>query len=124
MSNNYSVKRFRHAISLDERRVKFRPILWNEETSESERSLDVDFPDVRIKFEDSNVDVKEVWFAGDLTSHITCPVLLTTAFVNIISRCPCRCWGRWPLFRARYGSVVHITTLDDKGMHLEDGNRV
>ena len=68
MSNNYSVKRFRHAISLDERRVKFRPILWNEETSESERSLDVDFPDVCIKFGDSNVDVKEVWFAGDLTS--------------------------------------------------------
>ncbi|KAF8325512.1 hypothetical protein F5887DRAFT_248465 [Amanita rubescens] len=55
-SNNYSVKHFRHALSLDERRAKFRPILWSQETSKSEKDLDVDFPDVRIKFEDSKVN--------------------------------------------------------------------
>ncbi|KAF8326176.1 hypothetical protein F5887DRAFT_233355, partial [Amanita rubescens] len=55
-SNNYSVKHFRHALSLDERRVKFRPDLWSEETSKSEKDLDVDFPDVHIKFEDSKVN--------------------------------------------------------------------
>ncbi|KAF8344878.1 hypothetical protein F5887DRAFT_969295 [Amanita rubescens] len=76
-SVNYSVKCFRHALALDERRAKFRPNMWAENTVNHEQELDVDFPipevDVdkkeRIEWEyippkRNHADVKEVWFAG------------------------------------------------------------
>lgn len=80
-SVNYSVKKFRHALSLDERRASFRPSLWGELTPEREHELDVDEPVPDIKDVESDgepnrdnfayeppnrdyTDVKEVWFAG------------------------------------------------------------
>ncbi len=78
-SINYSVKCFRHALALDERRTRFRPNTWGEQTVDREQELDVDLPidweadrsnrDVwqYTAPERSHADVKEVWFAGDLT---------------------------------------------------------
>ena len=79
-SVNYGVKCFRHALALDERRARFRPDMWAEWTIDIEQELDVDFPipEVDVKQRKSNewqytppkrnhADVKEVWFAGDLT---------------------------------------------------------
>ncbi|KAF8630027.1 hypothetical protein AX15_003142 [Amanita polypyramis BW_CC] len=75
-SINYAVKVFRHALALDERRVRFRPNVWSELTPEREQELDVDLPDPDpIDNSDRNnwrynppnrdhADVKEVWFAG------------------------------------------------------------
>ena len=78
-SINYSVKCFRHALALDERRIRFHPSAWGERRVECEQGLDVDLP-VDWKIDRSNpdgwqytapkrnhADVKEVWFAGDLT---------------------------------------------------------
>lgn len=75
---NYAVKTFRHALALDERRVRFRPQTWNEPTIEREQDLDVDDPNSIIKSrgntsrdeweyeppDRTTTDVKEVWFAG------------------------------------------------------------
>ena len=78
-SINYSVKCFRHALALDERRTRFRPDVWGEQTEDSEQELDIDLPiDWEVDRSGPNVweytapkrkpaDVKEVWFAGDLT---------------------------------------------------------
>ena len=78
-SINYSVKCFRHALALDERRANFRPTVWGERTVDSKHELDVDFP-VEWNVDRSNpdewqytppdrshADVKEVWFAGNST---------------------------------------------------------
>jgi uncharacterized protein (DUF2235 family) len=79
-SVNYSVKYFRHALALDERRARFRPNMWAEHTVNHEQELDVDFPipDIDVDKKErvewqykppkrNHADVKEVWFAGDLT---------------------------------------------------------
>ncbi|KAL4253631.1 hypothetical protein ABKN59_003424 [Abortiporus biennis] len=78
-SVNYSVKTFRHALALDERRTRFRPNLWHEPTLiPGEQDLDVDDPESLLKpIDDKNrdawvyqppnrmdADVLEVWFAG------------------------------------------------------------
>ncbi|KAF8723155.1 hypothetical protein AX14_009515 [Amanita brunnescens Koide BX004] len=82
-SINYSVKCFRHALALDERRTRFRPNVWSELTVEREQELDIDLPapkepdlaapngilGTRDDWEYSpperdHADVKEVWFAG------------------------------------------------------------
>ncbi|KAM6494616.1 Uncharacterized alpha/beta hydrolase domain (DUF2235) domain containing protein [Amanita muscaria] len=77
-SVNYAVKKFRHALSLDERRARFRPNVWSEITLAREHELDVDIPvadiphtgqlnrdDFEYKPPDRDfADVKEVWFAG------------------------------------------------------------
>jgi uncharacterized protein (DUF2235 family) len=76
-SVNYSVRHFRHALALDERRVRFRPDLWGELTVEREQDLDIDLPapeEVLVIDNEwqytppkrDHADVKEVWFAGDL----------------------------------------------------------
>ena len=80
-SINYSVKCFRHALALDERRTRFRPNVWCELTEDREQELDIDLPapdeiDKTLAIRDEwqyspperdHADVKEVWFAGDLT---------------------------------------------------------
>ncbi|KAF8326159.1 hypothetical protein F5887DRAFT_1139000 [Amanita rubescens] len=75
-SINYSVKCFRHALALDERRTRFRPNVWGEQTVDREQEIDVDLPiewEVdRSKLdgwqytapERNHADVKEVWFTG------------------------------------------------------------
>ena len=75
-SINYAVKTFRHALALDERRVRFRPNVWSEITLEREQELDVEIPEPEAvggafrdvwDYEPPNrdyADVKEVWFAG------------------------------------------------------------
>jgi uncharacterized protein (DUF2235 family) len=78
-SINYSVKCFRHALALDERRARFRPNMWAEQTEDHEQELDVDFPIPEVDVDQrrcnkweytppkrNQADVKEVWFAGDL----------------------------------------------------------
>ena len=78
MSVNYGVKHFRHALALDECRVGYRPNLWSELTVEREQDLDIDLPApdeidvIRNEWQYSppkrdHADVKEVWFAGELT---------------------------------------------------------
>lgn len=79
MSVNYGVKHFRHALAIDERRSIFRPNMWSELTVEREQELDVDLPAPRDdpstqrdgwKYrapQRDHADIKEVWFAGDLT---------------------------------------------------------
>ena len=79
-SVNYSVKCFRHALALDERRVRFRPNMWAEQTADNEQELDVDFPVPKVDIakrehneweyvppDRNHADVKEVWFAGNST---------------------------------------------------------
>jgi uncharacterized protein (DUF2235 family) len=78
-SINYSVKCFRHALALDERRTRFRPNVWGEQTVDREQELDVDIPidwEVNRSIPDGweykapirdQADVKEVWFAGNFT---------------------------------------------------------
>jgi len=73
---NPHVKCFRHALALDERRVKFRPNVCNEMTVDREQELDVDLPELKeigqstrdewqyIHPDREQADVKEVWFAG------------------------------------------------------------
>ena len=79
---NYSVRYFRHALALDERRARFRPNVWRELTEGREQELDVDLFDPKEINQPSNsesratwkyappkrdhADVKEVWFAGNL----------------------------------------------------------
>lgn len=76
---NYGIKKFRHALALDERRTRFRPNVWNEVTPEREQEQDVDIPNLEELPLDTNrddwtyippnrdfADVKEVWFAGKL----------------------------------------------------------
>ncbi|KAF8332492.1 hypothetical protein F5887DRAFT_45647 [Amanita rubescens] len=75
-SMNYGVKCFRHALALDERRARFRPNVWGEQTVDREQELDVDIPinwEVDRTIRDGwqykaptrdHADVKEVWFAG------------------------------------------------------------
>jgi len=75
-SVNYGVKVFRHALALDECRVRFRPSLWCEQTPEREEDLDLDIPrhtPIESVDRDSwryeppkrdHTDSKEVWFAG------------------------------------------------------------
>jgi len=77
MSINYSVKCFRHALALDERRAGFRPNVWAEQTLDHAQELDDDVPVTdqdgqteRDKWQykapqRDHADVKEVWFAGD-----------------------------------------------------------
>lgn len=78
---DYATKVFRHALALDERRVRFQPQTWNAATSEREQELDVDepiFPTASESDGDNDykppnrdvADVKEVWFAGGSTAHI------------------------------------------------------
>ncbi|KAF8340209.1 hypothetical protein F5887DRAFT_979177, partial [Amanita rubescens] len=75
-SVDYSIKCFRHALALDERRAWFRPNVWSEATVEHEQEMDADFP-ITWEVEQSerdvwqytaperdHADVKEVWFAG------------------------------------------------------------
>ena len=78
-SINYAVKTFRHALALDERRVRFRPNVWSEVTPEREQELDVDLSEPDGILDDAQgrdnwkykppkrdfADVKEVWFAGN-----------------------------------------------------------
>ncbi|KAF8335121.1 hypothetical protein F5887DRAFT_989621 [Amanita rubescens] len=76
-SVNYGVKCFRHALALDERRARFRPAMWAEQTVDIEQELDVDFPIPEVDVEQrernewqyippnrNHANVKEVWFAG------------------------------------------------------------
>lgn len=70
-SVNYATKYFRHALALDERRIRFRPQTWHETTTEREQELDVDEPVFPASDEGDytppsrNIaDVKEVWFSG------------------------------------------------------------
>jgi uncharacterized protein (DUF2235 family) len=75
-SVNYAVKTFRHALALDERRVRFRPKTWYEATLERELDLDVDEPDFGQRgttprddwtykpLQRNLADVEEVWFSG------------------------------------------------------------
>ena len=83
-SINYSVKCFRHALALDERRTRFRPNVWGEQTVGREQELDVDFPiewEINQSKRDgwqytaperNHADVKEVWFTGNLTNKCIC----------------------------------------------------
>lgn len=76
ISINYAVNHVRHALALDERRARFRPVVWHEPTIDNEQDIDVDepvmpeiegFPEKALPFEAPNrdyADVKEVWFAG------------------------------------------------------------
>jgi uncharacterized protein (DUF2235 family) len=79
-SINYSAKHVRHALALDEKRARFRPDMWCEPLPGREHELDIDFPihehgGSKGKRDDwgytppdrDYADVKEVWFAGDLT---------------------------------------------------------
>ena len=78
-SINYSVKCFRHALALDECSAVLRPTMWAEQTLDHAQELDVDLPvteqddqSERDKWQykapqRDHADVKEVWFAGDLT---------------------------------------------------------
>jgi uncharacterized protein (DUF2235 family) len=76
-SVNYAVKTFRHALALDERRVRFRPNVWSEITLEREQELDIDIPvsdsiPAGVHRDEwqytppmrDHADVKEVWFTG------------------------------------------------------------
>ena len=76
-SSNYAVRTFRHALSLDERRVKFKANVWNR-PEPGEEELGTGAPkgnedeDVRVwELEQKSrpkgaqeTDVEEVWFAG------------------------------------------------------------
>lgn len=56
-ANNLLVKTVRHAVALDERRVKFKPNWWGKQT----------WYGPKPKLEDghkSKTDAKQVWFAG------------------------------------------------------------
>jgi hypothetical protein len=92
-SVEYSVRTFRHALALDERRARFRPTMWNELTPEQEKDIDVDIPVPERDRKEENwtyvppkrdfADVKEVWFAGDV--YLANSV---TRIVHIIFRLP------------------------------------
>jgi len=77
-SSNYAVRTFRHALSLDERRVKFKANVWNRPEPD-EVDLGTGVPkgnedeDMKVwaleqKWRPKRVDVptniEEVWFAG------------------------------------------------------------
>lgn len=77
-SSNYAVRTFRHALSLDERRVKFKANVWNR-PKPNEEDLGTGAPkgdedeDVQVwaleqksrpKGVDIPTNVEEVWFAG------------------------------------------------------------
>ncbi|KIL71131.1 hypothetical protein M378DRAFT_65731 [Amanita muscaria Koide BX008] len=74
-SLEYSVRTFRHALALDERRARFRPSLWIEPEREKDLDVDIPVPEINRNTEDFDAwtyeppdrdyaDVKEVWFAG------------------------------------------------------------
>ena len=80
---NKAVEHFRHAISLDERRVKFSPTYYH---AVSQHGV----PGSAVR-EVDDTDVKEVFFAG-----VHCGVFLvsSTNDSQIVYRCRFRC-GRW-----------------------------
>ena len=51
IAHNTAIRTFRHALSLDERRVKFKPDYFHGDGDDCTEA-------------DGNTDVKEVWFAG------------------------------------------------------------
>ena len=94
-SVEYSVKTFRHALALDERRARFRPVVWSEMTPERERDIDVDVPVSECGQGPTKenwdtwtytppkrnfADVKEVWFAGDVYLANSTPYIVHMIF--------------------------------------------
>jgi hypothetical protein len=77
-SVDYATKFFRHALALDERRVRFQPQTWNTGTTDREQELDVDeprFPSSKKSYDyvppnRDVADVKEVWFAGKRNMYL------------------------------------------------------
>jgi uncharacterized protein (DUF2235 family) len=57
-ANNLLVKTVRHAVALDERRVKFKPNWWGKQTWYTP-----DKPELESGHK-SKTDDKQVWFAG------------------------------------------------------------
>lgn len=111
-SVNYATKHFRHALALDERRIRFRPQTWHEATVEHELQLDVDDPTFPDSLDDDDdgesdyrppertvADVKEVWFSGSPVRAFSFWKLLTVlqgvmqilAAVLIITVCETVC---------------------------------
>ncbi|TFK69782.1 hypothetical protein BDN72DRAFT_767566 [Pluteus cervinus] len=82
-SINYAVKYVRHALALDERRARFRPITWNQPTPDNEQDIDVDEPAMQDKTDRDEwvyepldrdyADVQEVWFTGRCSSSCSTP---------------------------------------------------
>ena len=66
IAHNTAIRTFRHALSLDERRVKFKPDYFHGDGDDCTEA-------------DGNTDVKEVWFAG---CHCGACFLRVSSFVT------------------------------------------
>ncbi|OAX37702.1 hypothetical protein K503DRAFT_857190 [Rhizopogon vinicolor AM-OR11-026] len=102
---NDSIKYFRHALSLDERRVRFKP-------STSERPNEKDRCRVKHDVGEGN-DVEEVWFAGCHCDVGGGSVKNDTR--NSLARIPLR-WMIRECFKAELGILFRQDTFKEIGM--------
>ncbi|EJU04654.1 hypothetical protein DACRYDRAFT_47476 [Dacryopinax primogenitus] len=64
-SGNTHIKKFRHAVSIDERRVRFQDNLWSGSIAEEEQVNEHDgHVSVQGRHSTVETDILEVWFAG------------------------------------------------------------
>jgi len=63
-SSDFVIRTFRHALSLDERRAKFKANNWNRRTKEEEGKFETKASNYNYMTKLSKpTDIEEVWFA-------------------------------------------------------------
>ncbi|KIM78387.1 hypothetical protein PILCRDRAFT_75759 [Piloderma croceum F 1598] len=127
-SNNH-IRFFRHAISLDERRARFKVNLWNRPTEEDYKkgipkrtmprhktpSHKKSLNDLEREFTDSDrpTDTEEVWFSGAHCDIGGGSILNGTR--HALARIPLR-WMVRQCFLLRTGILFHKTMFKDIGL--------
>ncbi|OJA08866.1 hypothetical protein AZE42_01742 [Rhizopogon vesiculosus] len=137
---NDNIKFFRHALSLDERRVRFKPTIWERPTKQDmdkggiRHGISRGFPHNFLKRRDSqdgidtsrsryddqypllecqHTDVEEVWFAGHHCDVGGSSVKNNTR--NSLARIPLR-WMIRECFKAEVGILFHRDMFKEIGM--------
>ncbi|KAJ6479746.1 hypothetical protein C8R45DRAFT_1216250 [Mycena sanguinolenta] len=105
-ANNLLVKTVRHAVALDERRVKFKPNWWGTQTWDARN------PELESGH-NAKTDVKQVWFAGAHCDVGGGSVLNGTT--NALSRIPLR-WMIRECFVTKTGILFKAVKLRTAGL--------
>ncbi|PFH47921.1 hypothetical protein AMATHDRAFT_6303 [Amanita thiersii Skay4041] len=132
-TSNTFIRTFRHAVSLDERRAKFKANLWNRPTAKELALSDFDsdnprnkmgavydennqIPDEEIDYvkdRNSPTDIKEVWFAG---CHCDVGGGSGNAFSAAISSSPEQATFLFSFERDNGEPSSHSVEMDDQRM--------
>ncbi|KAI0078127.1 hypothetical protein K474DRAFT_1771218 [Panus rudis PR-1116 ss-1] len=129
ITENNGIKYLRHALALDERRIKFLPSYCVDSVKKMEKQkakegkkkehVAKQYEDAINEYSDHVTDVKEVWFAGVHTDVGGGSVRNDTP--NTLARIPLR-WMIRECFRCNTGIIFDAVMLHQLGLNVYLGN--